>query len=84
MAPAYRPTTREPRFVSAAETFGDFGPFTLPYLTLPYPTLGGCQPHCKWVYCLQRHSAAAEALAHFDGYCAGRGGRGGSGGGEVR
>ena len=19
------------------------------HLTLPYPTLGGCQPHCKWV-----------------------------------
>ena len=44
---------REPRFVSAAETFDDFGPFTLPYLTLPYPTLGGCQPHCKWVYARQ-------------------------------
>eukprot|EP00964_Phaeocystis_antarctica_P126475 scaffold90162_cov56-Phaeocystis_antarctica.AAC.3 len=31
----------------AAETFVDFGPFT--YLTLPYPTLGGCQCYCKWV-----------------------------------
>ena len=36
--------------VARGRNFRRLRPFTLPYLTLPYPTLGGCQPHCKWVY----------------------------------
>ena len=35
--------------VARGRNFRRLRPFTLPYLTLPYPTLGGCQPHCKWV-----------------------------------
>ena len=67
--------------VARGRNFRRLRPFTLPYLTLPYPTLGGCQPHCKWVYTrwagfapcqtsafqsLPDHGASVEAAASAD------------------